>query len=117
MGSNDWLKELKAGDQVLAYFYGESIPTLTEVSRVTKTLVVIGCFRFYKKSGRAYGIYDRGSLRQATPQAIASAQRKRQRRDALIRLRDVNWRQLDTDKLTAIVGILDTPTPEAGRDE
>ena len=65
---HEWLKELKAGDEVVIDTrYGGR---LVKVTKVTKTQIVIDTWRFNRDNGRLrgqHGGFDFWSLRKATP--------------------------------------------------
>jgi hypothetical protein len=64
----DWLKNLKAGDEVAVFNgYPWNIPTIETVDRTTATLIVVGGARFRRRDGCAPGdSWSRNRIRQPT---------------------------------------------------
>lgn len=64
----NWLEELKPGDRVFVSEYPRD--RIAEVTRITKTLVVVGTTRFSRARGGLFGggRYDRARLEEVTPE-------------------------------------------------
>jgi hypothetical protein len=73
--NNDWLQNLKAGDEVLTTSYSGRRNYVRTIDRMTPSLIVIGGDRYQRRTGRSIGdsrsIY-RSRILEASPDQIAA---------------------------------------------
>lgn len=107
MYSTEWIAELKPGDSVIVA--NGPLRSIYKVTRVTKTMVIIGKSRFSRKTGRPCGDsgWDNHSyLIQATEENMKAIQEKRELQRHLRIVSNVKWRHVPLDTLKEIVSVL-----------
>ena len=114
MGNDDWLKKLEVGDVVIVgacSSWGHA--SIGKIDRLTKTQIIIGTSRYRRTDGRIVGrIVGESSwggswLYEATETKIDEIRHRNRKAKAVNKLRDVDWKTLDIDKLERLVTILD----------
>jgi hypothetical protein len=107
MAEHDWLAELKARDEVVVCHrgYGADRYVVEKVTRITRTQVVVGAWRFRKTNASEVGgsVWHSKTIHPPAPPMLERAGRTA----ALERLGRQSWKALSTDLLTRIVAILD----------
>lgn len=107
MTVDQWLTELKEGDDVISYVGCCSEPYLWKVDRTTAAQIIIGPHRFHRKNGAhvGRGMYSRSHITQPTPELVERATRAA----ALSKLRrivDSTAKDIPTAAIVAAVELL-----------
>lgn len=97
---NEWLANLKAGDEV-AIDSGFNGYELLKVDRLTSTQILCGTRRFRRDSGRMVGGsgYSVPYLKEVTPSVRERIERNR----ILTKLHYMKWDKLDTNQLRRVI--------------
>lgn len=102
----EWLSSIKPGDKVIVYWSGgRRIPLIKEVKSVGKKLITLSDYdkRFNKISGEETGDYwDRASLEEATPEAIAQIQEQTEKQRILERIQIMQFEKLPLSVLRKV---------------
>lgn len=108
MSENEWLENLKPGDEVIIET-GYSCTSLSAgtVDRVTKTQVIVGSRRFGRACGWLVGRGNRTPVRLVQP--TQECLNRLLRQDALSLVKTTNWERLPQETLLMIHGLLTVP--------
>lgn len=103
----NWLKDLKPGDKVIVCKPGRShsIPLVKEVKSIGKKLITLVDYdkRFNKQSGDETGDYwDKWSLKEATPEAIAEVKDQIEKQQILERIQRMQFERLPLSVLRKV---------------
>lgn len=105
---SEWLHDLKEGDEVIVspHFGNSEIKT---VSRVTKTLIIVGSERFSKRWGQLVGtdIYFQKNLIKTTPEKAAIVKERNLRNTLIRKIENHNLSKVSTDDLMKAWEILE----------
>ena len=101
-----WLANIKPGDKVIVdWNVNYRIPLIKEIKSVGKKLITLVDYdkRFNKYSGFETGDYwDRASLKEATPEAIAKIEQAIEKQEVLTRIEKVKFEKLPLSVLKEI---------------
>ena len=116
MRDYDWLNNIKVGDKVIVYSSsGYSNNELRKVVKVTPAQIhtyVREDFtnKFWKKNGELVGSRDSWNITrvlQVTDELKAKIEEDTKRAKLLNRVRNQSWKELTTEVLVTVVGIID----------
>ena len=104
---NDF-ENLKVGDLMVvsgSYTHGDC---LQKVERVTKSQIIVGKRRYWKKSGRLVGAeyWCYGYIRQATENDIERLSKVKQKNELLAFIHKVDWCNLSLESLQTICDVM-----------
>lgn len=115
-----WLATAKAGDEVYVCQGGgwSRHMELRTVERVTETQVIVAGTKYRRRDGRVVGDTRWSSryLVEPTPELRADISEERRRQELLARIRDVTWRDIETDVLARIIAVLEASQTAAAVD-
>ena len=105
---NEWIKELKVGDEVIVESGGWShIRSIKKVQKINKVTIKVGGSLFSINSGCERGEgWHMGTLYQCTPQAKEEIRLAREKNEFVAYLLGFNWRTLENEKLRKIYNII-----------
>lgn len=109
--SNEWLKNLRAGDTVIVELSGAyRSQSVKKVDRVIPTQIIIGSTKYNKSYGREIGggsnRWNHYYLSEATPAKVQQVRDDNRRNNLAFKLRDMQWAQLPLATLEAIDALL-----------
>lgn len=105
--SNEWLSNLKPGDQVIVE--ERSNISIRKVERLTKTQIVLEgtTTKFRRDSGRQVSgdTWHMQYLYEATPERVAEIRESNKRKRLISQLKDINWSAFSTEALEKVYKI------------
>jgi len=103
---NEFVKELKVGDRVI--LTSHNVRYVKSVTRTTKTMVMVGRYRFRKNTGWQVGdYYYHSTIRECTPELVAELAVERKIRKSLSIVRGYNFSVMSVDELQSVVDIIE----------
>lgn len=111
---NEWLTNLKVGDQVVVSGGNQVRIFLSTVERLTQTLIFTkGGMKFRRRDGHSPGTWATGLLLEPTPDNLEQVEQERLRArqgQAASRLRKYAWHKLPLETLQMIEKLLPKST-------
>lgn len=103
---NDWLKNLKVGDTVIAS--GRNFNRICTIDRLTKTQIVVGNLKYRISDGGLVGAgnWNYGSLHEPTEEFINNIKNTQKRNILINNIKNIDWYSYDNDKLDAVLKIV-----------
>lgn len=105
MADNDWLKDLKVGDEVAVAYHGFSTHyEFRNVERINTRFIVVSGKNYRKESGSQPGYGS--SIRAATPELKAEIAAQNRRRFVERALDNMKWSRLTDEQIEAVFAAL-----------
>lgn len=100
------LEDIKVGDKVI--LANARIKRVETVTKVTKTLVIVGNRRFKKDGGFEYGgrPFEMMHICKVTPEVLAEIEAENKRNDLINKIVRYPWNKLSTEELEKVYKLI-----------
>ena len=110
MSDNEWLKDVKVGDEVAVWHssFGAGYYDFRKVEKVHKVHFEVGGSKFRRDTGRQAGeSWHPAYLRQSTPELKAEVAAERRLNTLAAGMAKVNWRKIPLETLEVLNKIIE----------